>query len=238
MQELHRQKYRLSHDALYNLHELVYDLNGFVHKVITYPDLIVVCGNRTVLKECNRLLSLRQQMDAPQLMSYDTTFQLGDFYVSPLLFRNTLFKKSPVMPAIFLIHERKLSGTHKEMMMLVAKELPYLVNGNTHVPLVSDDERGFFDPIDLYLPNVRRLLCWNHTINAIKQWLRNHGAISKEIPVYVTHIRELFHQPNETDYYCKLEELKINWSESFLKYYMDEIHHKVNNICTLPAFIE
>ena len=128
-------KQRLSHDALYNLRELVYDLNGFVHKVITYPDLIVVCGNKTVLKECNRLLSLSyQQINDPQLMSYDTTFQLGDFYVSPLLFRNTLFKKSPIMPAMFLIHERKLSSTHKEMMMSVAKELPF----------VSDDEKGFF----------------------------------------------------------------------------------------------
>jgi len=42
-----------------------------------------------------------------ELLSYDTTFQLGDFYVSVLCFRHTLFKEAPVIPAAFLVHERK-----------------------------------------------------------------------------------------------------------------------------------
>ena len=81
MQALQRQKTRLSHDALYNLHELSYDLQNFVHKIVTFPDIIVICGIKVVLKECNRLLS--HKLSSSQLLSYDTTFQLGDFYVSP-----------------------------------------------------------------------------------------------------------------------------------------------------------
>ena len=92
-QHLRRQAFRLSHDALYNLHELSYDIPDFVHKIITFPDLLlVICGIKHFLIECNRLLALHSTLPSSQLLSYDTTFQLGDFYLSPLFFRNTLSK--------------------------------------------------------------------------------------------------------------------------------------------------
>ena len=97
-----RQKFRLSHDALYNLHEVAYDLNGFVHKIETYPNLIVICGLKHLTDQLNSLIQLKS--DIPILLSYDTTFQLGDFYISPFLFQHILFTTSPVIPAglIFL----------------------------------------------------------------------------------------------------------------------------------------
>ncbi len=41
MQGLQRKKIRLTHDALYNLHELSYDLVDFVQHITTYPDLLL-----------------------------------------------------------------------------------------------------------------------------------------------------------------------------------------------------
>ncbi len=233
MQALQRQKVRLSHDGIYNLHELAYDIPDFVHKIITYPDLVVVCGLKGMLKECNRLLSLR--LSNPQILSYDTTFQLGDFYVSPLLFRNVLFRNSPVMPAMFAIHERKLKATHAEVMRIVAEQLPYLVNGTSKVPLVTDDETGITSAVDYHLCNVQRLLCWNHTINAAKTWLRKHGAVAGEVPVYISNLRELLHQEKEETYCDVLDELKVNWSEAFLTYYMENLDKKVfyYDVCSL-----
>jgi len=38
--KMQRNQARLSHDALYNLHELAYDSN-FIHRIVTYPDLSV-----------------------------------------------------------------------------------------------------------------------------------------------------------------------------------------------------
>ena len=96
---------RISHDSLYNLHEIALDMPEFVHKVKTYPDMLCKCGHKAILDELDTVLLL--QSPSPQLMSYDTMFQLGDFYVSVLTFRHTLFKESPVIPATFLVHERK-----------------------------------------------------------------------------------------------------------------------------------
>lgn len=48
-----RQAFRLSHDALYNLHEIAYDTCGFVRKIETYPDLVVMCALKSLTEELN-----------------------------------------------------------------------------------------------------------------------------------------------------------------------------------------
>ena len=58
-------------------------------------------------------------------------------------------------------------------------------------------------------------------------WLRCHGASASEIPVYVSNIRDLFHQQTENDYELQLTQLKQNWSQPFVSYYMNEQHNKV-----------
>ena len=98
-----RQTFRLSHDTLYNLHEVAYDLNGFIHEIETYPNLTVICGLKHLTGQLNSLIQLKS--DIPILLSYDTTFQLSDFYISPFLFQHILFTASPVIPAGFLLHE-------------------------------------------------------------------------------------------------------------------------------------
>ena len=49
----HSNDSRISRDDLYNLHEIAYNTTGFVHKIITYPDLACVCGLEQILKEAN-----------------------------------------------------------------------------------------------------------------------------------------------------------------------------------------
>ena len=142
LQHREQQKYRLTHDALYNLHELAYDLSDYVITIKTYPNLIVICGLQALSSELNNLLMADSEL--PQLLSYDTTFQLGDFYLSPLLFRHTLFSSSPVIPVLFLIHERKFQMCHEEFMHEVSKLVPNLAHGKKMIPLVTDDETSIY----------------------------------------------------------------------------------------------
>ena len=113
LQQNERSKSRLTHDALYNLHELAYDLRPFVISIKTFPDVLIVCGHGSLAEELDGLL--QAESEVPQLLSYDTTFQLGDFYLSAFLFRHTTFFSSPVIPCFFLIHERKFQSCHEEL---------------------------------------------------------------------------------------------------------------------------
>ena len=146
-----------------------------------------------MLMELNNLL----QIDSiqPKLLSYDTKFRLGDFYLSPLLFRHTFFFRSPVVPALFLIHERKLQLVHDTLMQQVAQLIPMLVTGKRKFPIETDEENTVIQTIGKYLPQAVCVSCWNHTINTIKIWLRKHGATGAEIPAYTGVVRDLFNLP-------------------------------------------
>jgi len=56
------------------------DLPEFMHKIETHPDLLCVFGHKEIMDEFDRVLTLGSMF--PQLLSYDTTFNLGDFYAS------------------------------------------------------------------------------------------------------------------------------------------------------------
>jgi len=74
LRNLHHKKLqlsRISHDDMYNLHEIAYDIPGYIHKIITFPDLVCVCGVQEVLEELDKTLLLGS---SDQLLSYDTTF--------------------------------------------------------------------------------------------------------------------------------------------------------------------
>ena len=226
LQAKERQATRLTHDALYNVHELAYDLDDFVYKIVTFPDLIIICGLKAVLQELDRVILAATK--TPVLLSYDTTFQLGNFYVSPLLFRHIIFNESPVVPVAFMLHERKFQTAHEEFMKFVNLQLPSLSKLKDPVSIVTDEELGICNAIDQCLPGVHRIQCWNHLINSIKIWLRRHGAASAEIPVYVSHLRQLLHQETEDCYHNMLAELQADWSKAFLGYYMQNVHQQVS----------
>ena len=102
-------------------------------------------------------------------MSYDTTFQLGDFYVSVLTFRHTLFKESPVIPAVFMLREQQFQQCHEQLLQETLMHVPAL--NRTKHPLVLDEEKGIVNAVTGKLPGVTRLRCWNHIIRDGTRWL-------------------------------------------------------------------
>ena len=50
---------RISHDSLYNLHEIALDMPEFVHKIETYPDMLCVCGHKAILDGFDKVLLLQ-----------------------------------------------------------------------------------------------------------------------------------------------------------------------------------
>ena len=219
----HLKETRISQDTLYNIHEIAYDLPGFIWKLTTYPDLLCICGLKEVLSEFDRVLHIDSKS---QILSYDTTFQLGDFYVSPLIFRHSLFKENPCIPAIFLIHERKYTETHQDMWRECCKQVPSLKTMT--FPIVTDKEKAIINAICNELPNVRLLQCWNHIFRDVRLWCRNHGAPKADVSVYVEDLRLLFHTSTEKEYEQNLKEKSKDWDALFAEYYLKEIHLNVS----------
>ena len=217
---------RLSHDGLYNLHELALDLPDFVHSIRTHPDLVCVCGSKQLFDEFDRVLVL--QSPGHQLLSYDTTFQLGDFYLSTLTFRHTLFEKDPVIPAAFLLHERKHMSCHQEFFDVCCKLIPALKT--THKPIVTDEEQAYVKVISKSMPAAPHLRCWNHVVKATERWLRRHGATSDDVDVYRSDLKELLHLPTKEGYIKELSKKSEKWSAPFFDYFNNNIHPDIESL--------
>ena len=174
-----------------------------------------------ILEEADRVLALK----APQLLSYDTTFQLGDFYVSPLIFRHTIFEEKPCIPAMFLIHERKYTETHWEMFRECMARIPALKKATC--PIVTDKEQAISNATKLELQGVQLVHCWNHIFRDLKLWLHRHGAPSQDISVYTEDVFRLLHSTSKVEYETQLALNCQRWDAAFEEYYIKEVHPEV-----------
>lgn len=157
---------------------------------------IIMCGLKSMPIELDRVLQLA--------IAFIWHISVGDFHLSPLL------NRSFVIPAAFLIRSRVC-------MRNLCIILCHLYT-TARVPIVTDDEVVICKAIDKFLPSLTYVRCWNDVINAVKLWLRKHGAIY-EIPVYIAQLRDLFYQPTEENYEAKLAKLEPTWSRPFFEYY-------------------
>ena len=207
---------RISKDDIYNLVVLAYHMEGYIHEVTVFPDFTAVIALPEMISLVNQLFNVTTA-DVPFIFFYDTTFKLGNFYVSPLVFRNIIFENSPIMPVAFLIHGRKKEKVHTSFFDFVSSVFPKL--NRKCVPFVTDRETGLVNAIDKNCPNCDVIMCWNHLINDFKFHLQKMGADHTNIAVYVTNIKELFRCNSEEEYKEKKTVLTSKWSKPIVSYF-------------------
>lgn len=121
VRKLNEQK-RISKNDIYNLVLLAYHMEGYIHEV--FPDLTTVIALPAMIALVNQLRAVTTEDVVPFIFFYDTTFKLGDLYVSPLVLRNIIFENSPIMPVAFLIHGRKKEKVHARFVDFVSSVFP------------------------------------------------------------------------------------------------------------------
>ena len=127
-----------------------------------------------------------------------------------------------------MLHERKFQSSHSELLTLCIKAIPSLKR--TKHPIVLDEEKGIVNAITTNMPSATRLRCWNHLLRDVTRWLRAHDAKSTDISVYLSDLRELFHQPTQEEYRELLKNKTPNWSVPFREYFANEIAPQIDSI--------
>jgi hypothetical protein len=145
---------------------LGYHIDDFVKELTVFPDLCCVIGLDDVLTEFNKILLVKS--DEPPLISYDTTFDLGDFFVSVLVFKHVSFQDGITIPAAFMIHDRRSAELHERFFRTIKSLVPNLSKGSPVI--VTYREPGISKAINHYLPNCKHIFCWNHVKRDIFQW--------------------------------------------------------------------
>lgn len=158
--------------------------------ITLYPDLLVSFGHPTLINDAQVLIDIcSNDLALPQLMSCDTTFNLGDFYISPFVIRNVSLIGDPVFPVAFLLHERKFKTYHQNFLRYILN----LLNGDKihAIPFVSDRERGIVDSIQQGYPNLPHIFCSNHIISDVDNWIKQHGGLKDDTKVLKDHVKQL-----------------------------------------------
>ena len=210
-----KRKFKVSHDEMFSTVQVAHQLNDYVHECNYYPDLKIVAGSKEILDELNDLLTL--ESDEPVVLSYDTTFNIGNYFVSPLVFRHVMFKDGKTIPAAFLIHDRKNRLTHETFFRTVTALVPNLEKMKT--PIITDREMAIYSAIQKVAPNLTILFCWNHLRRDLKRYLEKQKATSDDKLVYSCDFLALL----QCDSLAAFEEtetrLKPKWSLAMIEYF-------------------
>jgi len=90
--------------------------------------------------------------------------------------------ENPVIPVMYMIHERKWESVHDFFFSQLVKLVPELssesVRGKTVI--ATDEETAIVNAIDKHLPGISHFRCWIHAANNIKENLRKLGVTNKE----------------------------------------------------------
>lgn len=155
------------------------------------------------------------------MISLNLDFNLGDFYVSPLVFKHVLFEGTPWIPLAFLIHDRKLQKCNNRFFEFLAERIPLLKS--KRIPFVTDKDPALTKSALKYFPQMQIIHCWNHLKRNFKEELRKLEAGQTETMVYLSDWKKMTHCESEDEFYVTYEDLASKWTASVI---LRQVHEK------------
>lgn len=185
------------HDPVLELSDMVKEQEGtpeaFVRQVTSAPEFTVF------LSTDRQLLEMEKFCTNPEMFSIvgvDTTFNLGDYFVTLTTYRNLMFKTKagtePVMIGPAIIHQRKLFESYHTLPSNMVKYHPPLKN---LLVFGTDGEVNLYQAFQVTMEHSVHLLCDLHMFDNIKSKLNKLGIPKKDASLY---LRDIFGK-NEGD---------------------------------------
>ncbi|XP_073501834.1 uncharacterized protein [Phyllobates terribilis] len=169
--------------------------------------------------------SALQDIEIEQMFAYDTTFNLGDFYMSTFVMRNTMLEKNPIFPVAFMVHERKFQKYHELFIGELVNQLN--LKDIKTIPFVTDREKGILNAVKKVAQSISLVLCENHILRDIEYWVKSARGKNDDIKVLKDHVEQLKDSESEEEWRNKYEEFKILWSHSFAEYFEHNLHEHI-----------
>lgn len=120
-----RRNKRITQDSMYNLIEVAYQTENFVTQIDIHPWLVCVVGMPEIMNELNDLLVC----DTGETVKcyIDTTYKLGELFVTVLTFQHTLYESQPTIPVAFMLHEKRDQKYHERFLTVLKRKKKYQI---------------------------------------------------------------------------------------------------------------
>ena len=161
----------------------------FISGLCIYPNVIMQMSAQPLME------SLESLMRRTVTLHYDTVFNMGDFYLSTLLFRHSVFKGQPVVPFAFLVHTRRFIDDHVRFMETICQSSPCLTSKK--MVIVTDREFDFSS----VFPLSQHVFCWNHVERDLHFYLKQKAnCTGHEISYFANIFKQLMQEPTEVEF--------------------------------------
>ena len=167
-------------------------------------------------------------VSATQVVSYDTQFDLGNFYLSTLTLKDprllTDRGNHPTVPAIFVVHERKLIWDHELAIKIFTDLVPELKKKK----FISSSDDEFTSLLERNFKGSFVAKDENHMVKKIERAVRNRKGTAEEVSFYKNEYRTLLRQDTREEYEHKYNERKKGWKKSMQLYWKTYIHPHID----------
>ncbi|XP_045036456.1 mRNA cap guanine-N7 methyltransferase isoform X2 [Daphnia magna] len=197
----------LSLDTLCNLNELRSETH-FVSDIHLAPSLLVICFKTNTIEEFKHLFH-REDLFTPSLSYDSSTFQMDDYNLSILTYRQTEFEDLPVTPLMYMIHEKKVEKAHNFFFMRLNELIPELKAVETMIIATENDE-AIVNAMQKYIPHVTIFRNWQHALQDINKSLQNLEITDcHEVKEYESDFIRLLDQESCGDYKSILAQMYL-----------------------------
>ncbi|KAI1284250.1 hypothetical protein HDE_12494 [Halotydeus destructor] len=224
-----KSKSYISPDPLFSVYQLCHiEENPIIWQYEMWPCFLVIFGSKKGIDLVNSLFRiLRSRDDARFQLGYDTTFNVGRFYLSTLVARNFLVQGSPVFPIIHMIHDRRLTETHTFLwewfMRKCHKDFIPVIHS---VPITVDREYAIGKAIRFFCREQAQITyCKLHLVDNFKQMLKRKKGFSSQREKALALYRDLCECTSEEDYETKFEQIQKGevWTSDIVKKFLDPV---------------
>jgi len=216
----------ITHCEIFSIYEMAkQDLGKFILKLDLIPHTIIIFSEPTTLKLTRDLLmEARANDELPQLLCYDTTFELGDCYVSVLVAKNTYVYGDPIFPVAYMLHDRKLESVHNAFWECLSKKLD-LSPLSYNVPICVDREAALANSIRNVEPQANLVFCSNHLRRDILKWILDSKGKPDDFKALPLQISALINCETEEEF----ERLYATFEEKWTQAYVDYMNKFIKN---------
>ncbi|KAL1448691.1 hypothetical protein WDU94_009841 [Cyamophila willieti] len=217
-----RAKRSVSNDDVLGVY-LLHDEIDFVQHMTLLRQYSVILYSEKSIEEFAQCVESDVQKSSVVLY-YDTTFELGDFFLSVLSYKHHFFSNAPTVPLVYMLHDRKLEEVHTHFFTTLCNKFACF---NSKLNIVTDRENAIVNAIRKSWPLSRHYPCWNHIQRDVKFWLKRHKGSEDDIKIYTSHVWDLMDSNNELEFSNKFEKMKHHWSKEFKEYYNSHLKNDV-----------
>ena len=173
-----------------------------VRLFIVCPRLVLLFATDESIKQMRDILRVSwEEGGRRQEVSYDTQFELGDFYVSTLTIKDIRMANRetgicPIFAGFMVLHDRKYQADHEAAFRRITELVPEL---KTHKFVASSDGE-FRGLLGSTFPKAFIANCEIHILKDIARWVEKHGGTKADVEFYKEEHRDLVRCKTRSEY--------------------------------------